>query len=294
MLKGAASPDGSLDPEQLHAALDQAAEGVEISTAADVTTLTHTLRQVHMAYLPTAGNSFQSCEHCCCTACWLRSIHAGRAAACLPQERLPCMRCLACNKADDHCVATGDQAGGRQHRAEGIGAGPRQNRCRHRQGGHHADGVPQPIVPGCMHELQTHTGFWTCSFLADRSFKTSEIACNDVLPQVLAASSYAALLAEAWDVVSDSIRDAEGIEAATLLLRRAQDMCGYETPIGEKPTCSAPCASDHTSVRFSWLTNICISGQLDSQLLWRISFVYGYTRSLASEAACMCCAQEAA
>lgn len=46
MLKGTASPDGSMDQEKLHAALDRASEGFAVATAADVAALNSTLGQV--------------------------------------------------------------------------------------------------------------------------------------------------------------------------------------------------------------------------------------------------------
>ena len=58
--------------------------------------------------------------------------------------------------------------------------------------------------------------------------------------QVLAASSYAALLAEAWDALpADAQQDAGDAEAASTLLRAAQDLCAYQAPVGGQ---SLPCS----------------------------------------------------
>lgn len=52
--------------------------------------------------------------------------------------------------------------------------------------------------------------------------------------QVLAASSYAALLGEAWDAVSgNSDADARSTKAALALLECVQDLCYYQTVISE-------------------------------------------------------------
>ena len=47
--------------------------------------------------------------------------------------------------------------------------------------------------------------------------------------QVLAASSYAALLAEAWDALPADAQDARDA---------AQDLCAYQATVGERSPCS--------------------------------------------------------
>ena len=79
--------------------------------------------------------------------------------------------------------------------------------------------------------------------------------------QVLAASSYAALLAEAWDALpADAQQDAGDAEAASTLLRAAQDLCAYQAPVGgQSLPCSGAAMSAGRPVRSVWSGSCCIT-----------------------------------
>ena len=55
--------------------------------------------------------------------------------------------------------------------------------------------------------------------------------------QVLAASSYAALLAQAWDALPADAQHAGDAKAASTLLHAAQDLCAYQAAVGEHYCC---------------------------------------------------------
>ena len=251
MLEHAAPRGGPLNLEQLSAALSAAAKDLQVSTTEDVEALNNILGQVrhpsesslaHLLDLFQAGYAGPAmgatwcmcgCAQCCPLRrlhCWVDAVQAVKLGdvgivqqllALVPrdigggvgkvQASLSGSPCIHMSALWHACLCT----------SHGIVAA---------RGGRLlsiATGIKCMLLLSCA----------TCRRVIGQAARFNLSKAYLAHVQVLAASSYAALLAQAWDALPADAQHAGDAEAASTLLHAAQDLCAYQAAVGEHYCC---------------------------------------------------------